>query len=68
MCVFSLYILSETFPILRGNEWDTVSGVPTGGLGGSNPLKFQSFDKAEPNSQFHEKYIRNNQKYILVFV
>jgi hypothetical protein len=24
------------------------------------PPKFRSFDKAEPNSQFREKYIRNN--------
>jgi hypothetical protein len=32
-----------------------------GGFGGSNPSppKFRSFDKAEPNSQFHGKYIRN---------
>ena len=37
------------------------SGVPRGC---SNPppipLKFRSFDKAEPNSQFRGKYIRNN--------
>jgi hypothetical protein len=31
-----------------------------GGLGGFNPPKFRSFDKAEPNSQFRGKYIRNN--------
>jgi hypothetical protein len=35
-----------------------------GGLGGSTPPppapKFLSFDKAEPNSQFHGKYIRNS--------
>ena len=39
-----------------------VSGVPRGGgLGCSNPPpKFRSFDKAEPNSQFHGKYIPNN--------
>ena len=37
------------------------SGVPRGGLGCSNPpQKFRSFDKAEPNSQFRGKYIRNN--------
>jgi hypothetical protein len=30
------------------------------GLVGLNPPKFQSFDKAEPNSQFRGKYIRNN--------
>jgi hypothetical protein len=28
--------------------------------GGSNPLKFRSFNKAEPNSQFPGKYIHNN--------
>jgi hypothetical protein len=35
------------------------NGVPRGG---SNPPppKFRSFDKAEPNSQFRGKYIRNN--------
>jgi hypothetical protein len=33
----------------------------TEGRGGVNtPTKFQSFDKAEPNSQFHGKYILNN--------
>jgi hypothetical protein len=33
-----------------------------GGLGAQTPLppKFRSFDKAEPNSQFHGKYICNN--------
>jgi hypothetical protein len=29
-------------------------------LEGSNPPKCRSFDKAEPNSQFHGKYISNN--------
>jgi hypothetical protein len=42
----------------------TVSGVPREGrFGGStppHPPKFRSFDKAEPNSLFHGKYIRNN--------
>jgi hypothetical protein len=41
----------------------SISGVPSGGrgVGGSNPPspKFRSFDKAEPNSQFGGKYIRN---------
>jgi hypothetical protein len=38
------------------------NGVPMGGLGGStpHPPKFRSFGKAEPNSQFRGKYIRNN--------
>jgi hypothetical protein len=31
-----------------------------GGLGSSNPPKFRGFDKAEPNSHFRGKYIRNN--------
>jgi hypothetical protein len=30
-----------------------------GGVGGSTPPKFRSFDKAEPNSQFLGKYICN---------
>jgi hypothetical protein len=30
-----------------------------GGLGGLTPLKFRSFDKAEPNFQFCGKYIHN---------
>jgi hypothetical protein len=40
----------------------TASGVPRGGgFGGLTPLpKFRSFAKAEPNSQFREKYIQNN--------
>jgi hypothetical protein len=37
-------------------QWHTEGG----GLGGSTPPpKFRSFNKAEPNSQFHGKYIRN---------
>jgi hypothetical protein len=38
------------------------SGIPRrGGFGRFNPhLKFWSFDKAEPNSQFRGKYICNN--------
>jgi hypothetical protein len=40
-----------------GNKWRTERGVwgvqPP-------PPKFRSFDKAEPNSQFRGKYIRNN--------
>jgi hypothetical protein len=39
------------------------SVVPRGDLRGFNPPpppKFQSFDKAEPNSHFRGKYIRNN--------
>jgi hypothetical protein len=31
-----------------------------GGVGVEPPPKFRSFDKAEPNSQFRGKYIRNN--------
>jgi hypothetical protein len=40
------------------------SGVPGGG--GGYHTKFRSFDKAEPNSQFCGKYIRNNLIRILV--
>ena len=42
----------------RREQWLTEEG----GLGCSNPpppSKFRSFDKAEPNSQFRGKYIRN---------
>jgi hypothetical protein len=39
----------------HGHQWRT-----EGGLGGSTPPKFRSFDEAEPNSQFHGKYIHNN--------
>jgi hypothetical protein len=36
-------------------------GVPRGVVWGVQTLlKFQSFDKTDPNSQFCEKYIRNN--------
>jgi hypothetical protein len=43
-------------PFTRFGLWRTV-----GGFGGFNPHppKFWSFDKAEPNSQFRGKYIRN---------
>jgi hypothetical protein len=39
-------------------QWRTEGG----GWGGANPPspKFRSYDKAEPNSQFRGKYIRNN--------
>jgi hypothetical protein len=36
------------------------SGIPRGGGVFKPPMKFQSFDKAEPNSHFHGKYICNN--------
>jgi hypothetical protein len=38
------------------------SGIPRGEgfWGGSNPPKFLSVEKAEPNSQFRRKYIHNN--------
>jgi hypothetical protein len=41
----------------------TSSGVPRGEVAGVQPLppkKFRSFDKAEPNSQFHGRYTHNN--------
>jgi hypothetical protein len=34
--------------------------VATRGVFGVQPLKFRSFDKAEPNSHFRGKYVRNN--------
>jgi hypothetical protein len=38
-----------------------VSGIPMVRVWGvQTPLKFRSFDKAEPNSLFCGKYIRNN--------
>jgi hypothetical protein len=43
------------------------TGVPRGGGGGFNPPpKFRGFNKAEPNSQFRGKYIRNYLTRILV--
>jgi hypothetical protein len=37
------------------------SGILKGGEGGGfNPPEILKFDKAEPNSQFHGKYIHNN--------
>jgi hypothetical protein len=38
----------------------STSDILRGSFGGSNPPKFQSFDKVELNSQFYGKYIRNN--------
>jgi hypothetical protein len=51
MYLYDFVILRITlFCIYRVASWG----------GGPTPLKFQSVDKAEPNSQFHEKYICNN--------
>jgi hypothetical protein len=48
---------AATSQLRQGNEhWRTQGG----GLGGSTPPPpklFRSFDKAEPNSQFHGKHI-----------
>jgi hypothetical protein len=40
---------------------EAISGVPRGVWGGGStpPPKFRSFVKAQPNSQFRGKYIRN---------
>jgi hypothetical protein len=48
--------------VYRGIFVVPISGVLRGGLEGSNTPspKFRSFEKAEPNSQFHGKYICNN--------
>jgi hypothetical protein len=41
-------------------QWLTERGGRGGGFKFCLPPKFRSFDKAEPNFQFHGKYIRNN--------
>jgi hypothetical protein len=51
-------ILSE-FEKLGLTQWRTEGGWGFTPL----PLKFRSFDKAEPNSQFRGKYIPNNPQY-----
>jgi hypothetical protein len=43
----TVYIVDGSVP--RGGAWSV-----------QTPPKFRSFDKAEPNSQFRGKYIRNN--------
>jgi hypothetical protein len=55
-----------TYRILVGKpegKKDNLEAVAYRGRGGLNhpplPLKFQSFNEAEPNFQFHGKYIRN---------
>jgi hypothetical protein len=51
---------SSEFPLVAGPTRRPIySGVPKG-VGGGGVNKFRSFDKAEPNSQFRGKYIRNN--------
>jgi hypothetical protein len=44
-------------PSLNGKELGIIFYL---GGGGQHPPKFRSFDKAEPNSQFHGKYSHNN--------
>jgi hypothetical protein len=59
----SLFMI-ETRVVFIGN-----SGRAEGGLGCSKPpphSEILTFDKAEPNSQFSGKYIRNNLIRILV--
>jgi hypothetical protein len=49
--------------IIRTLSLSYISISGAGGGGGwvlQTPPKFRSFDKAEPNSQFRGKYIRNN--------
>ena len=48
------------FELITPEQWRTEGGF--GVFNAPSPLKFQSFDKAEPNSQFRGKYIRNNQQ------
>jgi len=47
---------SEDLPVAYASS----SGVMSGVWGVQTLPKFRSFDKAEPNSQFHGKYMRNN--------
>ena len=49
-------------PRRRWEDNIKISGVPrgVGVFKPPPPPKFRSFDKAEPNSQFRGKYIRNN--------
>jgi hypothetical protein len=53
-------------PVRRSGVHTAVAygGEGFGGVNPPPPPKFRSFDKAEPNSQFRGKYIRN----CLVFV
>jgi hypothetical protein len=56
---------SRALRSVRDGKWLISRNTPVaywgGGVGVSKPPpKFQSFDKAQPNSQFRGKYIRNN--------
>jgi hypothetical protein len=55
-CVSRGYLSSTTVSCSLGKQWCTEGG----GSGVQIPPKFRSFNKAEPNSQFRGKYIRNN--------
>jgi hypothetical protein len=46
-------LLSNSICVVHWRSWDVQHPPPP-------RSKFPSFDKAEPNSQFREKYIRNN--------
>jgi hypothetical protein len=50
--VTSVFVVFHTG--VAGHQWRTEGGFSP------PPPKFQNFDKAEPNSQFRGKYIRNN--------
>jgi hypothetical protein len=59
----------KRFPVHRGNVLRNATYCPRmavaylwgdGGCKTPPPPKFRCFDKAEPNSQFRGKYIRNN--------
>jgi hypothetical protein len=60
----SYLVLGTQFCIAGTRSKSPISGVPRGrrtGFGGfKTPQQFRSFDKAEPNSQFRGKYIRNS--------
>jgi hypothetical protein len=60
LCIRSLKVDTEDI-FCMNIALCVVSGVPGGGFGVFKPpppLKFRSFDKAEPNFQFRGKYIR----------
>jgi hypothetical protein len=55
----SAYIILESH-VASSFSSGVLKGVVWGRFKPPTPLKFQSLDKAEPNSQFRGKHIRNN--------
>jgi hypothetical protein len=60
--IFTVLLEGNDIPSVHTQVLNICSGIPRGWFGGFNPpsAKFRSFDEAEPNSQFHGKYIRKN--------